>query len=120
MPSLSSLMRSTTSGSTSTTSWVATFANVPGDVTAMTVSYKGKNSRKCSQTIAVSKSGTWSQIDSRSVGTSEVGVTKALSGTASSYVGADGTVNVRVQCSTRYGFTAYGDLLSLKYDRWVS
>jgi hypothetical protein len=60
----------------------------------------------------------WVTLDSRSVGTTEVTVTKAVGGTLADYVGgtsAEGEVRVRVRCTRSSSFYASGDLMQLEY-----
>jgi hypothetical protein len=63
----------------------------------------------------------WIQLDSRSVGTSEAGLTLAPAGTLADYVSGtsgDGEVRVRVRYTTSAGsFYASGDLLTVTVDR---
>jgi hypothetical protein len=82
------------------------------------VTYKGKNSLTCSQTIAIWRwtTGTWVRLDRRDVGTSEVAI-EDLSppGPAADFV-SDGDVRVRVGCrKDGSSFTTRADLLRLDY-----
>ncbi|MEA2385953.1 MAG: hypothetical protein QOJ22_127 [Thermoleophilaceae bacterium] len=111
---------STASG-TRTSAWYGSFAGVASDFTALTVAYKGKNSRSCTQTVAIYDwlAAAWVQLDSRAVGTSEVGVTLTPTGSLSRFRGgASGSeLRVRVRCTTSKSFTASGDLLRIDYKR---
>ncbi|MDQ4134369.1 MAG: S8 family serine peptidase [Actinomycetota bacterium] len=111
--------RSSTTSGTRYTSWVATFTGVPNDITGLTVTYKGKNSISCTQTVAIAQNGGWVQLFNGAVGTSEVAVTRTPGGAAKDYVAADQTVKVLLQCVSGSNFTTYGDLLTLRYDRLV-
>jgi glucose/arabinose dehydrogenase/PKD repeat protein len=112
-------VNSTTSG-TRTSAWYASFTAVPNALTSLKVTYKGKNSRSCTQTVAAWRwtTNTWVTIDSRSVGTTEVAITKTPSGTLADYVSGtsgDGEVRVRVRCTASAGFYASGDLMKIAY-----
>ena len=112
-----------TSSSTYTTSWYGSFAAVPNGLVSLKVTYGGKNSRTCTQTIAVWRwtTSSWVQLDSRSVGTTEVIVDKAVTGTLADYVSGtsgDGEVRVRVRCTlSSYSFYASGDTIRITYGR---
>jgi hypothetical protein len=65
--------------------------------------------------------GVWTQLDSRSVGTSEVQLDRSVSGTFADYVSGasgDGDVAVRIRCSRSSGsFYTSADLLRITYQR---
>ena len=86
-------VNSTTSG-TRRTSWFGRFAGVSNVLGDLRITYKGKNSASCSQTVDVYRwtSSTWVPLDQRSVGTTEVNLANLVpSGAASDYVsGASG------------------------------
>jgi hypothetical protein len=108
---------STTTG-TRTTAWYGSFPNVPTGATQLTLSYIGKNSRACTQTLAAWRwtDGTWQQVNSRSVGTTEISLADlAPSGAPSGYIGPGGEVRVRVRCTTTANFFASGELLKVTY-----
>lgn len=117
-------LNSSTSG-TRTTAWYGRFLGVPAALRDLSVTYKGKNSASCTQTLAVwdwtanSGSGTWVTLDSRSVGTTEVGITKAPTGTLARFVGgpAGDELRVRVRCTRGSNFYSSGDLLEVGYGR---
>ena len=109
-----------TSSGTRTSSWYGTFTGVANDLRSLVVTYKGKNSRACSQTVQVYNwsRGSWVLLDSRSVGTTEVQVQKSPSGTLADYVsGPSGTgdLRVRVRCTRSSGFYASADLLTISF-----
>jgi subtilisin len=109
-----------TSSGTRTSSWYGTFGGVLNSLRSLTVTYKGKNSSSCSQTVSVYNwsKGSWVQLDSRSVGTSEVQVQRSTSGTLADYVsgsGVEGDVRVRVRCTRSSGFYASADLLNISF-----
>jgi hypothetical protein len=113
---------STTSGNR-VTSWYGRFAGVPNSLSALRVAYSGRNSSSCTQTVSIWRwpTSSWVQLNSRSVGTTEVLVEGGPGGAAADYVsGATGAgeLRVRVRCSrTGSSFTARADLLRIAFDR---
>ena len=112
-----------TTRSTYTTSWYGTFSEVSNSLRSLQVTYKGKSSRTCTQTVSIWRwtTSSWVQIDSRSVGTTEVLVDRLPGGTLADYVSGtsgDGQVYVRVRCTSGSGtFTASADLLRIAYTK---
>ncbi|HEX2089536.1 MAG TPA: S8 family serine peptidase [Actinomycetota bacterium] len=109
-----------TSSGTRTTSWYGTIKGVTNSLRTLSVTYKGKNSATCSQTIYVYNwsNSSWVTVDSRSVGTTEVLVEKSPSGTLASYVSGssgDGDVRVRVRCTKSSGFYTSADLVTITF-----
>jgi subtilisin len=106
---------------TRATSWQGRFASVPRTLSNLKVSYKGLNSRACAQAVSIYRwsDATWVTLDSRSVGTTQVGLSGLVPpGTSASYVSGSGEIAVRVACSTTSGsFVSYGNLLRISYDR---
>lgn len=111
-------VRSTTGFSPYVSAWYATVP-VSRSLRSLSVSYRGKASATCTQTLALWKWATssWVQVDSRSVGATEVQVDRSVTGTLTDYVSADGQLRVRVRCSGTYSHTASGDLLRVTYER---
>jgi subtilisin family serine protease len=108
---------STTSG-TPTTSWYGTFTSVPSSLSALKVTYKGRASVKCSQTLAILRNdGAWVALDTRSINTTEVLIAdRTPPGAASDYVNASGEVRARLVCTRTSGtFKHLGNLLRLTY-----
>jgi hypothetical protein len=108
---------STTSG-TRTAAWWGNFGGVPGTLKSLKVSYRGKNSATCSQTLSLWSFAVanWVQLDARAVGTTEVLVEKLAGGTLSSYVSSTGEVRARVRCTNSAGsFFTSGNLLRITY-----
>jgi len=113
-----SLSVDSTKASTFTTAWQASFPGVPNTLTALRVTYKGKNSRTCAQTLSIWNYATsaWVQLSSNSVGTAEVKIDKSPSGTLANYVSGSAGVVVRVRCTnSSVSFTSMGDLLRIGY-----
>ena len=114
---------STTSG-TRTADWYGVTTSVSNALKTLKVTYKGKNSASCSQTVSVYNwtTGYWVQLDARTVGTSEVSITVAPTGTLADYVSGttgDGDVAVRIRCtrSDSTSFYASGDLMKVVYEK---
>lgn len=112
-----------TTSSAYTSSWYGTFSGVSNSLRSLNVTYKGKNSRSCAQSVSVWRSTTrsWVQLDSRNVGTTEVQVDRLPGGVLGDYVSGttgDGALYVRVRCTSTSGtFTASGDLLRITYTK---
>lgn len=107
-------------------SWYGAFGAVPNSLSSLAVSYKGKNSQSCSQTVSLYNwtSSSWVALDTRSVGSTEVAIDKPAAGTPADYVsGASGAGEVRVrvacQASSFFGaaFTSSGDRLAITYQQ---
>ena len=107
--------------STKNAEWYGTITGMPNDLTSLTVRYTGKNSRSCTQRLYIRNwtNGNWVQLDSRSVGTTEVLVEKVPTGTLADYVSGSsgpGELRLRVQCKTSSGsFFTSGDLMTASY-----
>ena len=100
--------------------WYGTFTGVSNDLRSLVVTYRGKNSRACSQTVQIYNwsKGSWVKLDSRSVGTTEVQIQKSPTGTLADYVSGSsgpGDLRVRVRCTRTSGFYAAGDLLTVSF-----
>ena len=103
-----------------TSSWFGAFDGVSQSLNSLSVFYSGKNSRSCTQTLSVWNWDTnaWVQFDSRTVGTTEIKVTRSPTGTLSNFVSgsaAEGSLRVRVLCKTSKSFYASGDILRIDY-----
>src|SRR5215212_419100 len=108
---------STTSG-TRTTSWYGRVTGVPAGITALSATYRGSNSRSCTQVIAVWRwtDSTWQQVSSAAQSTTETTRANLVpTGAAANYV-SGGEVRVRVRCTTTANFNALGELLQVTYD----
>jgi len=115
-------INSTTAG-TRTTSWYAVFTGVPRMLSNLQVTYKGKNSQSCTQTIAIWHwpDNSWVPLDSRAVGTTEIAIANLTpAGTLSEYVSGttgNGDLMVQVRCTRNAGnFFASGDLVEIVYE----
>ncbi len=115
------LLVASNTSSTRTSAWYGSFTGIAATLRDLRVSYRGKNSRACSQTIAIRRisDGAWVALDSRSVGTTEVLLAGlVVPGAPGAYLSSAGELRVRVRCSTSSGtFTASGDLLAIEYLR---
>jgi hypothetical protein len=111
------------SGTTSpfTASFYVYFTGVPNDITSLTVHYKGKNSRSCTQTLWIRNWVTSSavKLDSRTVGDTEVLVENSPGGTLADYISeasGPGELRLRVKCSTTGGtFYTSADLTKVSF-----
>lgn len=102
------------------TSWYGRMTGVPNSLSSLSVTYKGMNSATCSQSVGIWNwsSGAWVWLDSRSVGTTEAGITVSPGGTLAGYVSGssgNGDVAVIVRCSAGVNFSASADLLQIKF-----
>jgi hypothetical protein len=110
-------VNSTTSG-TRTSSFYGSFTGVPTTLTGLRVSAISKNSRNCTQVIAIWRwsDSTWQTLNSSTVGTAEVARPDLVpAGAASAYVSAGGELRVRLRCTTTANFFASGEQLSISY-----
>ena len=104
-----------------TSSWYGTFSGVARSLRSLSVTYSGKSSRDCTQTLSVWNWATnsWVQLDSRTIGTTELKVVRSAPGTLASYVSgaaAEGSLRVRVLCTkTNRNFFTSSDLLRIDY-----
>ena len=111
------VVNSTTSGQTRFTDWYGsvTIAQAPSSVTKLTTTYDGKYSRNGrTQTVYLYNWSTasWTQIDSRSVGQSDVTVTNTQTSPAN-FISGTGEIRLRVLASGggNKSFTGSGDQL---------
>jgi len=105
---------------TRTATWFGTFTGVANDTSSLEAIYKGNASSTCTQVISIFRwtDSTWVQLDSRSVGSTEVEVAGlSPSGTLADFVSnGSGTGDVRIRISCTQPSTAIhlrGDLLRL-------
>lgn len=112
-------VNSTTSG-TRTSSWYGSFTGAPSGLSALKVSYIGRNSRSCTQVIAAWRwtDSTWQQLNSSAVANTETAHNDLVPPEAAgAYVSPTGEVRVRVRCTTTANFFASAELLKLTYVR---
>lgn len=109
------LVNSTTSGSTRFTDWYAsaTISQAPGSLSTITTTYDGKYSRSGrTQTLYLYNWSTsaWTQIDSRSVGQSDVTIANTQTSPAN-FISPTGEIRLRVLASggANKSFTCSGD-----------
>ncbi len=106
---------------TRTTSAYASFTGVPNSLSSLKITYKGKNSASCTQAISVWRwtTNSWVQLDSRSVGTTEVQVANLTpGGTLADFVSGtsgNGELRVRLQCTRTSNFFSSWDLMQIVY-----
>jgi hypothetical protein len=85
------------------------------------ITYEGRNSRSCTQTLSAWRwsDSTWQQFDSRAVTTADVTISEATPpGAASGYISATGELRVRVRCTgPTANFFSRGDLMRIVYQR---
>jgi hypothetical protein len=99
--------------------WTGTFTGVDNAAGSLAVTYRGKASATCTQVVSIFRwpDSTWVQLDTRSVGTSEVLVADlSPPGPVADFVSGTtgaGDVRVRVSCTGSTAFTVSADLLTL-------
>ncbi len=110
-----------TAAGTRTASWYGRFTRVPRTLSSLRVTYTGKSSQTCAQTVSIWRwsTRTWVRLASRSVGTKEVSLANlAPGGAASAYVSGSGELRARVRCTRpSSAFVSSGDLLLITYLR---
>jgi Domain of unknown function (DUF4082)/Bacterial Ig-like domain/Bacterial Ig domain/Purple acid Phosphatase, N-terminal domain len=110
-------VNSTTTG-TRTTSWYGSFTGVPAALSGLSVTYRGRNSASCTQTIAAWRwtDSTWQQLHSGALGNTETTRADLVPpGAAGNYVSPTGELRVRVRCTRTANFFASGELLRITY-----
>src|SRR6185503_16444623 len=107
---------------TRTVAWYGTFNAVPKNLSSLKVTYSGKNSQTCSQTLGVWRwaDNTLVTVDQRNVGTTEVLIADRIpAGNLSDYVSgtsATGTLLVALVCTnSSTSFYSSADLLKIVY-----
>jgi hypothetical protein len=104
---------------TKVAAWYGTFTGVDNATASLAATYRGKSSLTCTQVISIWRwtDSTWIQLDSRSVGTTEVEVSGLTpGGTLADFVSGTsgpGDVRVRISCSAATAFILRGDLLKI-------
>jgi probable HAF family extracellular repeat protein len=104
------------------TDWAGTFSAIPNEVIALDLRYKGKNSSACRQTVSVWnwENSEWADLDTQTVGTSEIEVRRAPKGALQDYVSGTtgmGELKLRVRCQRddATAFFSSGDLMEVRY-----
>lgn len=112
---------STASG-TRTTSWYASFAAVPNELSSLRITYRGKQSLSATQRVAIWRwtDSRWVTLSTRTVGTTEVTVANVSPpGTLANYVSGvsgPGEVRIRIRSSRSSGtFRTRGELVRITY-----
>jgi hypothetical protein len=114
-------VNSTTSGTT-TSSWYGRIPGVSNALRSLKLTYRGRSSATCTHTLALYRwtTGGWVSVDSRSVGTTEIQVDKAPTGTLADFVSGTsgvGEVRARVRCVRSSGaFYTRGDLMRVVFE----
>jgi serine protease AprX len=114
-------VNSTTSG-TRAADWYGRITGVANGLRSLSVTFRGKSSASCSQTLYAYNwtSASWKSLDSRTLGTTEIGLTLTVGGTLSDYVSGssgDGDVVVRVRCTKGSSFYTSTDQLRITYEK---
>ncbi len=110
------VVNSTTSGNPRTTNWYGsvTVSQAPASITSLTVTYDGKYSRTNRTQILYLYnwvSASWTQIDSRTVGTTDVTISNTQTSPAN-FISGSGEIRLRVNASTgNKNFTCSGDYM---------
>ena len=104
------------------TAWYGRFTNVTNSLGDLSITYKGKLSRTCTQTLSLYRwhTASWVDVDSRTVGTTPVLITTAVSGTLADYVSGSsgsGDLRLRVRCQTTGSFVSSGDQMRISYSK---
>jgi serine protease AprX len=104
-----------------TSSWYASFGGVTNSLHELAITYEGKSSNTCQQSVSIWNwtSGAWESLDSRSVLASRTLTGLRPSGTPAHYVSGDaggGEVRVQARCVRTSGtFTHSTDVLHITY-----
>jgi hypothetical protein len=109
--------------SSGATYWYGRFNGIPNTLQNLRVTYSGLSSLTCTQNVRIWNwsYGYWVSLDTRSVGSTEVGLTVAPGGTLSAYVSGstgNGDVAVAIRCSRSdsTSFFTSADFLQIAYD----
>jgi subtilisin len=108
-----------TSSASGTASWYGTVSGLPKTPKRSLVTYVGKSSASCSQTLALWHwaNQAWVALDTRTIGTTNVPVQKWPASLAD-YVNTSGVLRMRVTCTNGSGsFFTSADELRISYDK---
>jgi hypothetical protein len=109
------------------TTWYGKIFNVPRNISALSVTYKGKNAPGCHQHFEIrhwggSGKSEWVLLDKRAVGETEIQLDAVPQGAPGGYVGGQGEAGpvwLKVRCDRKNGrrepYTAYGDWMEIAY-----
>jgi hypothetical protein len=112
-------------GSTPTTPTSGFYGQVDGadnDIASLSYAYQGKNSLAATQVVALWNWTTnrWDTVDTRSVGATEILVSKTAGGTLANYVSGTtgaGSIRLQVRNTAASAFTTSGDRMAIQYTR---
>jgi subtilisin len=109
-----------TSSTTRTSQWVATFSNVPNELASLKTTFRGSTSYSCSHTLAIWKwtTSSWVSLDTRSLGTTETAIERGPAATLADYVSntvGPGQIQVRARCTAARPFVTRTDQLGVTY-----
>jgi len=101
--------------------WYGRFTGVTAGASNLKVTYDGRNSRSCTQTLSAWRwsDSTWQTFDTRTVTSSDVRISDVdPPGASADYRSATGEVRVRVRCTgPTANFFSSGDLMRIIYQR---
>ena len=110
-----------TTSSPRTSSWYGSFTGVTAGAGNLKITYEGRNSRSCTQTLSVWRwsDSTWQQFDSRTVTTADVTIRDVdAPGPSAGFISPTGEVRVRVRCTgPNTSFFSSGDFMRIAYQR---
>ena len=104
-----------------TSSWYGSFTGVTAGAANLKITYEGRNSRSCTQTLSAWRwsDSTWQQFDSRAVTTTDITISNLdPPGPSAGFISPTGEVRVRVRCTgPTANFFSSGDLMRIAYQR---
>ena len=104
-----------------TSSWYGSFTAVTAGASNLKVTYDGRNSQSCTQTLSAWRwtDSTWQTFNTRTVANADVRISDVdLPGASADYRSPTGEVRVRVRCTgPAANFFAGGDLMRIIYQR---
>ena len=100
--------------------WWGRITGVPNTLKSLSVSYRGFSSAACTQTLSLYnwRTGVWTSLGSRSLGTVETETVAPAGGTLADLVSGttgNGDVAARVGCTGSGAFTTSSELLKITY-----
>ena len=104
--------------------WYARIGGVANGLGSLQITYSGKASETCDQSLYVDNwtTGVWVALDARAVGTTEIPTVTSVGGTLADYVSGatgDGEVAVRIRCTRAdaKNVATRGDLLRVTFTK---